>query len=679
MSERPITFKADIKIHNRFDIEVRDKDTGALKQKGYAENILLDRAYTRVCNFSTYFSYIHFGTGTGDLSVSRTSLFAPLGNKLAVIDSSVNAYPVSKVTKKITLNPEEYVDKEITEVGISESSSTSAMNTHALIKDAEGNPLSINKTALDVVVIYATVFINFENPSDDFIFTSFPRNQIAKYFIDHTNISNVIKAEKGIEFGFSTTRETGSNTGTRVVNTATRKTTINTRFATTQANGEVKSVGLFESLKVRFPAVGIYSGVNLEGIILGVGDGANKKFEIPNLSPTALTVKNNNNIVTNYEQDISIWVEQHKQNLTGVGNIGYGAVFSPDGKTVITASSNAPYFTVQTLNEITGDFEYKQNLTGVGNNGRGVAISTDGKTVITASYNAPYFTVQILNESTGDFEYKQTLTGVGAGGRGVVISTDGKTVITASSNAPYFTIQTLNETTGDFEHKQNLTGAGTNGYGVSISSDGKTVITASDSAPYFTIQTLNETTGDFEYKQNLTGVGTGGYGVAISTDGKTVITASGNAPYFTVQTLNEITGEYEYKQSLAGVGNYGRGVAISPDGKTVITASSSAPYFTVQALNEITGEYEYKQSLAGVGSNGYGVAISPDGKTVITASYGAPYFTVQTLNESKHFIIFDTPPASDDIITADYHVAHIPKSEDYVLDVAFELQFGEGI
>ena len=352
MSERPITFKADIKIHNRFDIEVRDKDTGALKQKGYAENILLDRAYTRVCNFNTYFSYIHFGTGTGDLSVSRTSLFAPLGNKLAVIDSSVNAYPVSRVTKKITLDPEEYVGKEITEVGISGSSSTSAMNTHALIKDAEGNPLSINKTALDVVVIYATVFINFENPSDDFVFTNFPRNQIARYFIDHTNISNVIKAEKGIEFGFSTTRETGSNTGTRVVNTTTRKTTINTRFAITQANGEVKSVGLFESLKVRFPAVGIYSGVNLEGIILGVGDGANKKFEIPNLSPTALTVKNNNNIVTNYEQDISIWVEQHKQSLAGVGTRGYGVAISSDGKTLITASyDSAPYFTVQTLNE----------------------------------------------------------------------------------------------------------------------------------------------------------------------------------------------------------------------------------------------------------------------------------------------------------------------------------------
>ena len=34
------------RFHNRFDIEVRDKDTGELKQKGQAENIILDRIYT---------------------------------------------------------------------------------------------------------------------------------------------------------------------------------------------------------------------------------------------------------------------------------------------------------------------------------------------------------------------------------------------------------------------------------------------------------------------------------------------------------------------------------------------------------------------------------------------------------------------------------------------------------
>ena len=43
------------------------------------------------------------------------------------------------------------------------------------------------------------------------------------------------------------------------------------------------------------------------------------------------------------------------------------------------------------------------------------------------------------------------------------------------------------------------------------------------------------------------------------------------------------------------------------------------------------------------------------------------------------YIIFDTPPAVDEIITATYDVPHIPKSKDYVLDVSCQIQFGEGI
>lgn len=60
----------------------------------------------------------------------------------------------------------------ITEVGISDT--TNAINTHALITDAEGNPLSITKTDIDVVVIYATVFIEFKNKSANTIFYDFP-------------------------------------------------------------------------------------------------------------------------------------------------------------------------------------------------------------------------------------------------------------------------------------------------------------------------------------------------------------------------------------------------------------------------------------------------------------------------------------------------------------------------
>ena len=38
--------KLPIKIHNRFDIEVKDITTGEIVQRGYAENIILDNYLT---------------------------------------------------------------------------------------------------------------------------------------------------------------------------------------------------------------------------------------------------------------------------------------------------------------------------------------------------------------------------------------------------------------------------------------------------------------------------------------------------------------------------------------------------------------------------------------------------------------------------------------------------------
>jgi hypothetical protein len=45
----------------------------------------------------------------------------------------------------------------------------------------------------------------------------------------------------------------------------------------------------------------------------------------------------------------------------------------------------------------------------------------------------------------------------------------------------------------------------------------------------------------------------------------------------------------------------------------------------------------------------------------------------------KGKITFNTPPPEGAIITADYTVPYIPKTEDYVLDVTMEIQFGEGV
>lgn len=151
--------KNKTKIHNRFDIVVRDVSTGEVVQKGQAENIVLNRMYTKLVTFSGYFSYIVFGTGTGTVDPTRTTLFSRAGAKTASQAELIRAFPTSKWTKVIRLEAAEYNGNILTEVGISEEATN--VNTHALITDAEGNPLSIEKTLDRIIDIFATVFVTF--------------------------------------------------------------------------------------------------------------------------------------------------------------------------------------------------------------------------------------------------------------------------------------------------------------------------------------------------------------------------------------------------------------------------------------------------------------------------------------------------------------------------------------
>src|SRR5690606_3379682 len=98
-------------IRNRFDIEVKDIKTGEVK-KYQAHNIVLNQMWSRLVNFQSFFVNIHFGTGTGFLVPTRTSLFNHLGTKAATTEDYKYAYPTSYRTRKIVLNPEEYVGAE---------------------------------------------------------------------------------------------------------------------------------------------------------------------------------------------------------------------------------------------------------------------------------------------------------------------------------------------------------------------------------------------------------------------------------------------------------------------------------------------------------------------------------------------------------------------------------------
>jgi hypothetical protein len=330
-----LEIKIGSKIHNRFDIEVIDSKTGQLKQRGQAENIILDRMYTRLCNFNSYFDYIHFGQGTGVVDPSRNILFDEIGYKSAVTEETIKDYPISRWTRKIVLNPEEYVGKSITEVGISDvgssTKSSSYINTHALIKDAEGNQLSIEKTDTDVVIIYATVFIELQNKSENIQFCDIRVNSLLDY-LTGSSISTPSLSIGPCEFAsrFSSTYVSANNTPTVSIDVLNKKRIYKTRFGISSGNNSLKAIreiclnGVFNC---SLPETSVFTNYNLEEIPIGIGDGVTAEFEIPHESVKSMKVKVDGSVVTNYEYQSGLL----ENVLRGISDFGEVIWFSNRG------------------------------------------------------------------------------------------------------------------------------------------------------------------------------------------------------------------------------------------------------------------------------------------------------------------------------------------------------------
>lgn len=149
-------------IHNRFDIEVVDAKTGEVKQKARAFNVICNQMWSRLLSNSMWNDCIHVGTGSGSPSASDTSLFSYLTYKSSTFVSYSNKPGVFSLTKRAQLLETECVGSTLTEVGIAYGSSKTALCTHAMLEDMNGNQVSILKTDTDIININATVFVHYD-------------------------------------------------------------------------------------------------------------------------------------------------------------------------------------------------------------------------------------------------------------------------------------------------------------------------------------------------------------------------------------------------------------------------------------------------------------------------------------------------------------------------------------
>lgn len=161
--------KQEFGIHNEFEFVRRNSKTGEVIETYKSYNILLNNWWTQYLSASTAscLSYIHFGNGTTAPVVTDTKLTTPISSKatteVAVDYSRMNADGVISRKMTIRLQDTEYVGYSISEVGFSyQSTTTAGLLTKSLIKDQNGNPVSITKNAGEVLDIYGTLFIRLQ-------------------------------------------------------------------------------------------------------------------------------------------------------------------------------------------------------------------------------------------------------------------------------------------------------------------------------------------------------------------------------------------------------------------------------------------------------------------------------------------------------------------------------------
>ncbi|NET71669.1 MAG: hypothetical protein F6K62_12260 [Sphaerospermopsis sp. SIO1G2] len=267
--------------------------------------------------------------------------------------------------------------------------------------------------------------------------------------------------------------------------------------------------------------------------------------------------------------------------------------FSPDGKTIATASSDKTTRLWNLKGELLQEFQGHLSFV------MSVNFSPDGKTIATASSDK---TARLWNLKG---EQIQELKGHIGSVRSVSFSPDGNTIATASGDN---TVRLWNLKGEQIQELKPYRSSVRNGFvrnfftSVNFSPDGKTIATASwdTTARLWNLQ--GKLIQDFKgHKGHLKDV-------SFSPDGKTIATAS----WDTTARLWNLEGKL--LQEFKGHKNPVNSVSFSPDGKTIATASDDRTARLWNLKGELIRELKGHQGFV------RSVSFSPDGRTIATAS-----------------------------------------------------------
>lgn len=671
-----------VTLHNKFKIEVRDAETGQLKQEAEAYNIVLDTMWTRLCNEYSYFTYINFGSGTGTLDPTRSTLFIQEGYKTGVEVTKIRDYDASEWTKKIELAPAEYVGVTISEVGIGYG--TTSICTHALLEDSEGTPISITKTALDIVTIYATVYASFStnDPNIKFI-GSASSNDLVGYVIGDADIAGDCSAHPPNPdnqlYGSHLMNSLGDTTDfSLTADVANKKMVTNVkRFEVSNANGPIGVFDFLDIFYVQIPLAGVFTGQPYTAVPVGTGDGVETKFVLPsqNIDQTSITIKLDSVETTAYTKSL-----ERRFNAAGHPNMSSfndDAMGEPrisrDGKSFMNQNKDSP------VSDIIGrvdcgrltasgmkNYTFASFATNFPPEFRPHALSGDGKVAIGGTTHTTCKAVRLRADESGwdaitdapgvyysdpaALNYDGSVLAIGAAG----------TVYDYVADAWVARAALPVSLNGDAEH-------------LALSDNGNILFVGTDASPFF--YSFDWTGTEWVQRpapsvlppDDVTHIKCTGDGGTVIVSMKVV------SPYVIVydwsgtEWVKRPDPTLGYPQAEHGT--------ISNDGLMLLVGHGygNAPYTTVL---EWTGSAWQDMPIDPAPPNVRIMWDITENKDMVLLN-AYPYDQVWDFSKRTTLITFDTPPGAGVAVTADYTVNGIHKTDQYIIDVSCAITFGE--
>ena len=310
------------KFNNEYTLQLKDITTGKIKQEIKTHNIVLNNLWSHIgltnpgWDRPSNTRYIAVGSGTGTPAATDQDLFHRLWAQEGSTTTKTSADGKTLETVIVTKFPANtsYV-ADITEIGIAVDiySYYFCLVTHALLQDAEGNPITMHKSDLDELIVTATIRFTMEESGG---FTLFPydRTLLGGYFISGKNANGLCQSYLSLQrspLGVSSSEPLRFSPNIAYDRSTHKFTVTNGRITADRGNTHYyNSLVLYNFGYWALPNPDIFPYYDIENISLGIGDGVTTNFD----NPLNYFVKDSERITKNgvlLTRDVDYTIDYH--------------------------------------------------------------------------------------------------------------------------------------------------------------------------------------------------------------------------------------------------------------------------------------------------------------------------------------------------------------------------------